>query len=354
MVIAPKNDPMAIMPVYSIDVAIARRNAILDFTRKVMVQDTDFGAIPGTGKGDKPGKNVLLKPGAEKLVSLFGLTPKFTIVKSVEDWTGADHAGEPFFEYISKCSLYKGDMLIAEGQGSCNSWESKYRYRNAQRECPLCGAAAIQKSKFPPKNAPRATPGFYCYSKIGGCGAEFDSLDSRIVDQDVGKKPNPDIADQQNTFIKMADKRSLIAVCLIGLNASEMFTQDIEDQIIPVAKQQGQPEQHHDVIDADYRDEPAQHQSKTQPSQDVKPKTTEKQRLLIKELSRVTGGDTDKDNALIRVVEILGGFGHEGGITAVKKLSDKQVDEIMIALKDRPTWGATSEPVVEGDIFEGA
>src|SRR5580698_4974819 len=58
----------------SMEVALARRAAIVEFTRKIMVRDRDFGEIPGTSKP------TLLKPGAEKLCNFFGLEPEFTPV----------------------------------------------------------------------------------------------------------------------------------------------------------------------------------------------------------------------------------------------------------------------------------
>jgi hypothetical protein len=58
----------------SMEVALARRAAIVEFTRKIMVRDRDFGEIPATGKP------TLLKPGAEKLCNFLGLEPEFTPV----------------------------------------------------------------------------------------------------------------------------------------------------------------------------------------------------------------------------------------------------------------------------------
>jgi hypothetical protein len=41
--------------------------------------------------------------------------------------------------------------------------------------------------------------------------------------------PNHDVADQVNTIQKMAQKRAFVGASLIATNASEFFTQDIED-----------------------------------------------------------------------------------------------------------------------------
>lgn len=211
------------MPALEIEQAVERRDAITRYVTRLMEEGRDYGVIPGTNK------KTLLKPGAEKLTTLFGLSPSFEIVEKVQDWSGADHDGEPFFFYWYRCRLHRGDLLIAEGEGSCNSWEKKYRYRNADRACPHCGEATIKRSKFPPRNNPRGTPGWYCYGKIGGCGMEFDLNDPAIVDQQAGQVANPDIADQVNTVLKMAKKRALIDAVLLAVNASEFFTQDLED-----------------------------------------------------------------------------------------------------------------------------
>jgi hypothetical protein len=212
------------MPALSVPQAAQRFNTIVEFVQNVMREGVDYGKVPGTDK------NTLMKAGAEKLTTLFGLTVRFQVVEQTQDWTGDAHGGEPFFYYWYRCMLYRGDLLIAEADGSCNSRESKYRWRESKRVCPHCGAATINKSKYPPKGAPKGTaPGWYCYGKIGGCGAEFIADDSAIVGQSTGRAPNPDICDLVNTIQKMSQKRAMVAATLIGCNASEFFTQDVED-----------------------------------------------------------------------------------------------------------------------------
>lgn len=215
---------LAIMPVMDMRLAVMRRQALVDFTKSIMIEGSDYGVVPGTGS-----KPSLLKPGAEKLSSFFGLVPIFEDMETVEDWTGKDH-GEPFFFYRQKCKLYRGSMLVATADGSCNSWEKKYRYRNGERVCPSCGKPAIKRSKFPPRNRQLGSePGWYCFDKAGGCGMEFAANDSAITGQQLGQVTNQDVAEQVNTILKMAQKRALVAAVLIGVNASEFFTQDIED-----------------------------------------------------------------------------------------------------------------------------
>lgn len=192
------DQPTAIMPVMEIKQAVERRNAMVQFVKQIMVKDTDYGVIPGTG--DKP---TLLKAGAEKLNTFFGLAPHFELVSSVEDWTGKDHDGEPFFNYQYRCSLNRGSITAGQGEGSCNSWEKKYRYRTVF--------------------ANKATD----EDKAHGRLETRTSRNGKPYDVYVVTNPNP--ADIVNTLQKMAQKRALVAATLLAVNASEFFTQDVED-----------------------------------------------------------------------------------------------------------------------------
>jgi hypothetical protein len=207
-------------PVADVRTALMRYQAVKDFIGGVLREGTDYGKIPGAG--DKP---TLLKPGAEKMATFFGFTVRFDLTEKVEDWTGEQHGGEPFFYYRYRCSLWRGASLVAEGDGSCNSWEKKYRYRSSERVCPVCGKSTIIKGKQ------EYGGGFICFAKKGGCGAKFPDNAPEIVEQVVGQVKNPDPADTVNTLQKMAQKRALIAPILIATNTSDYFTQDVEDFI---------------------------------------------------------------------------------------------------------------------------
>lgn len=207
-----------LVPAASLEQVLATYQWKKDFIERVLVSGVDFGVTPGTS--DKPS---LKKPGAEKMASFFGLAPVFEDVATAEDWTGAEHGGEPFFYYRQKCKLYRADRLIASADGSCNSWEKKYRYRNSERVCPQCGKPTIIKGKA------EYGGGFICFAKKGGCGAKFADNAPEIVNQEVGQVKNPDVAEQTNTILKMAQKRALVAAVLIATNASDYFTQDLDD-----------------------------------------------------------------------------------------------------------------------------
>lgn len=84
-----------------------------------MQEGVDYGIIPGCGN-----KPALLKPGAEKLCSLYHLAPKYT-VERIDSEKG--HR-----EYIITCSLthIETGLFVGEGLGSCSTMEKKFRTRN--------------------------------------------------------------------------------------------------------------------------------------------------------------------------------------------------------------------------------
>ena len=208
-------------PAARLDVVLQAYQAKKDFINKVLDDGKDYGVTPGT---DKP---ALYKPGAEKLVNFFGMFVTFEDVETVQDWLGEHHGGEPFFYYRRRANFYRfinGErILVGTGEGSCNSWEKKYRYRQGERVCPVCGQSAIIKGKE------EYGGGWLCFAKKGGCGAKFSDADESITGQQVGQVKNHDIADQVNTILKMADKRALVAGTLITTGASDYFTQDVDD-----------------------------------------------------------------------------------------------------------------------------
>jgi len=207
-----------------------RHNIMVQATKQVLQDNVDFGKIPGTG--DKP---TLLKPGAEKLCFLFQLSPTFEMVDSVEDWD------DGLFYYRYRCTLRTRDgMIIANAEGSCNSRETKYRYRNGSRKCPQCGQETIIKGKA------QYGGGWLCFRKKGGCGAKFGDNDPQITGQQIGKVENPEPYELVNTLQKMAQKRAHVAATLIGTGASQFFTQDMEDLTVDapaIRTEQPEPKQ---------------------------------------------------------------------------------------------------------------
>jgi hypothetical protein len=205
----------------SVEEIVGQKDKIVQIMQSVMKKDVHYGVIPGT---QKP---TLLKPGAEAINVALRLAPHYESDKTFHE------GGHLTVSVVCSLRHIPTDLVVATGEGLCSSYEKKYAVRKAQRKCPECGEPQIRKSKFPPKDAPRGTaPGWYCWKKEGGCGAEFAADDQRIAGQEEeGTMPNPDLPDTWNTVLKMADKRALIAAVLNGTAASDVFTQDVEDKV---------------------------------------------------------------------------------------------------------------------------
>ena len=239
-----------LMPAMSMADAVNRFNALATFTGEIMRDGIDYGTIPGTNKP------TLLKPGAEKLTTFFGLSVRYEVIEKVEDWTGADHGGEPFFYYWFRCQMFRGDRLIAEADGSCNSMESKYRWRwVSEEDIPQGYDKATLKtrrgsmSEFTFAVDKAETSGQYGKpveywqqfkdaiengtatrgKRSTKSGKEYDTWE---IDSTVYRVPNEDVFSQVNTVQKMAQKRALVAATLLSVNASDYYTQDMEDLII--------------------------------------------------------------------------------------------------------------------------
>lgn len=207
-------------PVMTAQETQARLEVFRGFVAQNLHKGEHYGVIPGTDK------KTLLKPGAELICEFYGWYPDIEFLTFVENWDKEP----PLFDYTVKLTLLSkiDDRKIGVGVGSCNSYEGRYRWRNADRACPQCEfRGAICKSKFPDKNT--GDKGFYCFDKKGGCGATFHSTDKSITDQKLGRVPNDDIAALKNTVLKMAKKRALVDAAISCSRSSAIFTQDVED-----------------------------------------------------------------------------------------------------------------------------
>lgn len=177
----------------SVDIAQVQQilNSIDKFqmvVQKTLKQGHDYDVIPGTTKP------TLLKPGAEKILMLLGLTSEYEIIEKVEDYD------KGVFAYTVRCILSKNGKKVTEGLGSCNSKEDKYRWR------------WIPEKDLPPD-------------------VDKDALKSKINDygQKLYRIENDEIFTQANTILKMAKKRAQIDAVLTVAALSEIFTQDVED-----------------------------------------------------------------------------------------------------------------------------
>ena len=256
-----------VAPVASLAEAGSRYEDFQQFVKDQLKKDVDFGTIPGVAKP------TLLKPGAEKLATFFGLRPVLVERESVKDWTGKDHDGEPFFYFEYACELYRGVQLVASSIGSCNSMEKKYRYRAVQEEDV---PAHLDKERLKKVGGKRTEFAFAIekaetggqYGKPQSYWDEWQEaietgrakkihkstktgkvLDAYEMDTTAYQIPNPDIPDLVNTIQKMAQKRAIVGSVLIATNASGFFTQDVEDMDIGFTAKAPASE---DVVDGEF------------------------------------------------------------------------------------------------------
>ena len=164
---------------------MAKIQQMQNVVQKTLKKGHDFGEVPGTSKP------TLLKPGGEKICMLFGLNPEYEFLQTTEDYD------KEFFSYNIRCTLFRNGQPVAQGVGSCNSKEKKYRFINVD-EIPENYVG--QSEQFTDK---------YGRTKY--------------------KINNPDICSLVNTILKMAKKRAFIDAVLQVASLSEVFTQDIED-----------------------------------------------------------------------------------------------------------------------------
>lgn len=160
--------------------------------KSILVNEVDYGKIQGCG--DKP---TLLKPGADKIITTFGLTPTYEIITMKEDYEG-----NGFFTYTIKCNLSKNDIKISEGLGQANSKEKKWAYE-------------------------------YVYEKDLPKGTDKELLKSKKITTQNGTyykyEIQADACSKANTILKMAEKRAKVDAVLSFANLSEIFTQDFDD-----------------------------------------------------------------------------------------------------------------------------
>jgi hypothetical protein len=175
----------------------------------VMKDGEHYGVVPGCGD-----KKVLLKPGAEKIMATFRIAPTFI----VEDLSTSD---ECRYRVTATGAYSPTGTFLGQGVGECSTNEEKYKWRSA-----VCD----EEFEDAPENRRRVK------WKKGGYGKPAYKV----------KQVREDHADKANTVLKMAVKRALVAMVLIVTAASDIFTQDLEDdgvEVENIEKKQTQDEQ---------------------------------------------------------------------------------------------------------------
>ena len=188
----------------AVDEVVGQVNKIQEIMQRVMKLDVHYGTIPGTPKPS------LYKAGAEKLGLTFRLVIDESNLKITEDDLGNGHKN---FRVVCPIIHAPTGMAAGAGIGSCNTMETKYRYRND-----------VTDTGLPiPKDA-KDNKGFY--RAQGFMMKKFDDGWKWCKIERV-EHDNP--ADYYNTCEKMAKKRAFVDAILTSTAASDFFTQDVED-----------------------------------------------------------------------------------------------------------------------------
>lgn len=262
---------------------------VQSFFKEIMVQNQDFGVIPGT---DKP---TLLKPGAEKLCEFYGYSP---VMKQVDETVDRDTGYYRARVTVALVHRRTG-VVVAEGVGEANTMEGRYRWRWT-----------------PDFKLPKGMDvnGLYCEQRKAKTGKMFTMY----------RLPNEDPWTLWNTVLKMAKKRGLIDATLSATRSSGIFTQDTEDLADWIDGGQ--------VIEAEYETAQTNANNKTQspPKQNVQQPT--------KKTNGAAASPTDKKRNLLWVRAKDAGWNQAALKELVKNrtgkdssvdLTDSEIDDLI-------------------------
>jgi len=214
----------------------------VEFSKELLVDGKDYGIIPGVAKPS------LYKPGAEKLRVAYSLTVLMDETdKTIDFETG-------YIDYTYKATVKtKQGQIIAQCEGSFNSWEPKTRYlwvkedelpEDTDKATLKVRSGTISEFDFAVDKA--ETQGQYgkpaeywqkfkdaiengTAKKITKSTRSGKELDAWEIGGTLYRIQNPDIFGLKNTIQKMAQKRAFVGAMLIATGASEFYTQDVED-----------------------------------------------------------------------------------------------------------------------------
>lgn len=217
------------------------RQIMTEYVRDAMKEGHHYYSFNTLGKENLPAnvpkdKPALTQEGAYLICGLFRCFVGEVVTQIIREDGG-------HFTVVAKAPINnQNGVTIAVGDGTCTTRETKYAFRKGERACPECGAPAVIKGKdFSGQNKPA---GWVCFAKKGGCGAKFPNGDERIETQSTGRVENPDLADLENTVLKMAVKRATVAGVKKLPLVSELFATDPNDNApAPAAAETGTPRQ---------------------------------------------------------------------------------------------------------------
>ena len=180
------------------DAAQFNQNSALtkDFVKASLVEDVDFGVIPGTDN------QTLLQPGAEKLARFYNLGCFTKLLTSTENFEIG------FFSYTYECIVrhLPTGIDICRIERNCNSYESKYLYENVFPNT----ASDEQKARK-----------VGMFEKESKKGTKYKMMKCR-------KAPD-ELAGGINTYQGMAQKRAIVAGVRQATMATDLFRDELAE-----------------------------------------------------------------------------------------------------------------------------
>ena len=169
----------------------------------LMKADTHYGKLPGCGD-----KMVLLKPGAELILTLFHISAE-PIIERVSDGFDVTYRVTVIGRHIPTGNI------VGYGVGEASTSEKKYKWKEA---------TCHEEWEDTPETRRQIA-----YTKY---------RDGNVQKKEQIRQ-NP--ADICNTVLKMSKKRAIVDLCLTATACSDIFVQDLDDPDFPQEPQQPQP-----------------------------------------------------------------------------------------------------------------
>lgn len=213
--------PAMLRPVAQVQALADIHREIAEVVASILEEDLDYGPIPGTGT-----KPSLLKPGAERLAAAFGMAPSYRVVESE-----VDHDRPVTFSSRKWCDAdpplradgKQDDELVTQLRNSNRGRFQKRGERSGGGVIWQWQVAEVEEGE---------SLGLYRYvvecvltaratgEVVGAALGSCSTMETRYI-----RTPR----DCENTVLKMASKRALVAAVLNTLSLSSRFTQDLED-----------------------------------------------------------------------------------------------------------------------------